>query len=91
MAAVNVQIEKNFKETRLERDERVASERKILDDLKTDAKKIEDAIVQEQTERLEMQNELMNKLQTELARQRKKAERVMKDTQDEFTKDRADN
>ena len=38
-----------------------------------------------------MQNELMNKLQTELARQRKKAERVMKDTQDEFTKDRADN
>lgn len=33
----------------------------------------------------------MNKLQTELARQRKKADRIMKDTEDEFTKDRADN
>jgi hypothetical protein len=44
-------METNFKGTRDERDERVASEKHILEELNTDARKIEDAIALEAQER----------------------------------------
>ena len=66
------------------------NERMILDNLATDAKKIEDTILQEQQERQEMQGDLVNTLGNELNRQRQKIERIKQDTLDEFTKDRRD-
>ncbi len=68
----------------------MAAERQILDNLKADARKIEDAIDTEKAERMEMQTELMNKLDTELKRQRTKIERIKADTLSEFAKDKTD-
>ena len=73
-----------------ERNDRVKNERLILDNLATDAKKIEDSISQEKQERQEMQADLVNKVDTELERQRTKIERIKSDTNDEFAKDRRD-
>ena len=68
----------------------MAAERQILDNLKADARKIEDAIDTEKAERMEMQTELMKKLGTELKRQRTKIERIKADTLSEFAKDKTD-
>ncbi len=43
----------------MERNDRVVNERSILENLATDAKKIEDAIILEQSERREMQSEIV--------------------------------
>ena len=68
----------------------MTNERMILDNLATDAKKIEDTILQEQQERQEMQGDLVSALGGELNRQREKIERIKSDTLDEFTKDKRD-
>lgn len=68
----------------------MTNERMILDNLATDAKKIEDTILQEQQERQEMQGDLVNTLGNELNRQREKIERIKSDTLDEFSKDKRD-
>ena len=54
LAPINAQIDTNLKDTRQERVDRVAAERQILDNLKADARKIEDAIDTEKAERMEM-------------------------------------
>lgn len=51
LAPVNGQIDKNNQDLDDERNDRVKNERMILDNLATDAKKIEDSILQEKSER----------------------------------------
>lgn len=81
-------MESNAKNNEQERDERVHSEKLILEDLKNDARKIEDAINLEKSERQEAQSDLMQQLADELTRQKNKIERIKKDTDSEFKKDR---
>ena len=59
LAPINADIEINNKDLDLERNDRVVNERSILENLATDAKKIEDAIILEQSERREMQSEIV--------------------------------
>lgn len=90
LSPIEAQIEMNTNDLNEERNQRVTNERMILDNLATDAKKIEDTILQEQQERQEMQGDLVNSLGSELNRQREKIERIKSDTLDEFTKDKRD-
>ena len=59
LAPINADIEINNKDLDQERNDRVVNERSILENLATDAKKIEDAIILEQSERREMQSEIV--------------------------------
>lgn len=52
---VKEEIERDFVELEKEKNERVVKEREILENLAEDSRKIEEAILQEQEERLEMQ------------------------------------
>jgi len=63
-------MNKNFVDLEAEKNARVQKEREILENLAEDSRKIEEAILTEQEERLEMQGELVEKLNTELSRQR---------------------
>ena len=67
-------MEKNFADLETEKNDRVQKEREILENLAEDSRKIEEAILVEQEERLEQQAFLVDKLNTELARQRNKIE-----------------
>ena len=80
----------NRKNLTEERNNRVTSERVILEGLKNAASKIADAISQEKAERQDMQGEMVDKLNTELARQKQKIERIKTDSLSEFGKDRGD-
>lgn len=68
LAPINADITQNNTELDLERNDRVVNERLILENLASDARKIEDAIMQEQAERREMQNEIVEVLDNELER-----------------------
>ena len=59
-------------------------EREILENLAEESRKIEEAIITEQEERLEQQGELMTKLKDELQRQRLRIEQIKEDTIGEF-------
>ena len=63
-------MDKNFVDLEAEKNARVQKEREILENLAEDSRKIEEAILTEQEERLEMQGELVDKLNNELSRQR---------------------
>mmetsp|Transcript_31313 Transcript_31313/g.41447 ORF Transcript_31313/g.41447 Transcript_31313/m.41447 type:complete len:118 (+) Transcript_31313:319-672(+) len=66
------QMNKNFADLEAEKNARVQKEREILENLAEESTKIEEAILQEQEERLEQQGDLVDKLNTELQRQRDK-------------------
>lgn len=87
---IKEEIAKDFVELEVEKNARVAKEREILENLAEDSRKIEEAILEEQTERLEQQAELVDKMQTELLRQRVRIEQIKADTIGEFQKDRRD-
>lgn len=87
---VDEQIEKNFVDLESEKNARVAKEREILENLAEESRKIEEAILQEQEERLEQQGELVDKLSEELSRQRSRIEQIKADTLGEFQKDKRD-
>ena len=65
-------MDKNFVDLEAEKNARVQKEREILENLAEESTKIEEAIITEQEERLEQQGELVEKLNTELQRQRDK-------------------
>ena len=65
-------MNKNFADLEAEKNARVQKEREILENLAEESAKIEEAILQEQEERLEQQGDLVDKLNTELQRQRDK-------------------
>ena len=69
---INAQMNKNFADLEAEKNARVQKEREILENLAEDSAKIEEAILLEQEERLEQQGQLVEKLNTELQRQRDK-------------------
>lgn len=72
LAPIHKQMNKNFVDLEAEKNARVQKEKEILENLKEESDKIEEAIVIEQEERLEQQAELVEKLNTELQRQRDK-------------------
>ena len=74
MAPINAQMDKNFVDLEAEKNARVQKEREILENLAEESRKIEEAIITEQEERLEQQGELMKKLNDELKRQRERIE-----------------
>ena len=90
LAPMEAQMEKNFVDLEAEKNARVQKEREILDNLIEEGRKIEDAIMTEQEERLEQQGELMTKLNDELKRQRQRIEQIKTDTIGEFEKDKRD-
>ena len=90
LAPIEAQMEKNFVDLEAEKNARVQKEREILDNLIEEGRKIEDAIMTEQEERLEQQGELMTKLNDELKRQRQRIEQIKTDTIGEFEKDKRD-
>ena len=65
-------MDKNFVDLEAEKNARVQKEREILENLAEESAKIEEAIITEQEERLEQQGELVQKLNSELQRQRDK-------------------
>jgi len=65
-------MNKNFVDLEAEKNARVQKEREILENLAEESAKIEEAIITEQEERQEQQGELVEKLNTELQRQRDK-------------------
>ena len=67
-------MDKNFVDLEAEKNARVQKEREILENLAEESRKIEEAIITEQEERLEQQGELMKKLNDELKRQRERIE-----------------
>ena len=81
---------KEFSNLETEKNERVAKEREILQNLHDEGRKIEDSIKTEKEQREEMQKDLVDKLMNELARQKLKIERIKTDTLGEFDKDRRD-
>ena len=83
-------MDKNFVDLEAEKNARVQKEREILENLAEESRKIEEAIITEQEERLEQQGELMNKLNDELKRQRERIEQIKEDTIGEFKKDKRD-
>ena len=68
LAPIKAQMNKNFVDLESEKNARVQKEREILENLAEESAKIEEAIITEQEERLEMQADLVEKLQTELQR-----------------------
>ena len=90
LAPVHSQMKKNFEDLDAEKNARVQKEKEILENLADEAAKIEEAIVIEQEERLEQQAELVQKLNTELQRQRDKIQQIKTDTLGEFEKDKRD-
>lgn len=87
---VRGQMDKNFVDLEAEKNARVQKEREILENLAEDSAKIEEAIIMEQEQRLEQQGELVEKLSTELQRQRDKIQQIKTDTLGEFDKDKRD-
>ena len=83
-------MNKNFVDLEAEKNARVQKEREILENLAEESAKIEEAITTEQEERLEMQADLVEKLQNELQRQRDKIQQIKTDTLGEFEKDKRD-
>ena len=83
-------MNKNFVDLEAEKNARVQKEREILENLAEESEKIEEAIITEQEERLEQQGELVEKLNTELQRQRDKIQQIKTDTLGEFEKDKRD-
>ena len=79
---------KNLRDLNEERDQRVTSERMILDGLNSDAQKIAGSVETEKIERQEMQGELVQTVHGELDRQRIKIQRIKDDAMAEFSKDR---
>ena len=77
-------MDKNFVDLEAEKNARVQKEREILENLAEESRKIEEAIITEQEERLEQQGELMTKLKDELQRQRLRIEQIKEDTIGEF-------
>ena len=69
-------MDKNFVDLEAEKNARVQKEREILENLAEESTKIEEAIITEQEERLEQQGELVEKLNTELQRQRDKITQI---------------
>ena len=90
LAPIHAQIDKNFADLEQEKNARVQKEREILENLAEESLKIEEAIFNEQEERLEMQGEMVDKLNQELARQKGKIEQIKTDTIGEFNKDKRD-
>ena len=90
LAPINAQMDKNFLDLEAEKNARVQKEREILENLAEESRKIEEAIITEQEERLEQQGELMQKLNDELKRQRERIEQIKTDTIGEFEKDKRD-
>ena len=72
LAPIEAQMDKNFSDLEAEKNARVQKEREILENLAEESAKIEEAIQNEQEERQEQQGELVEKLNTELQRQRDK-------------------
>ena len=72
LAPIEAQMDKNFSDLEAEKNARVQKEREILENLAEESAKIEEAIQNEQEERQEQQGELVQKLNTELQRQRDK-------------------
>ena len=83
-------MDKEFSNLETEKNERVATERTILQNLADEGRKIEESIKTEKEQRTEMQKDLVDKLMNELARQKQKIERIKTDTLGEFDKDRRD-
>ena len=81
---------KNFNDLETEKNARVQKEREILESLAEDSRKIEEAIITEKEERLEMQAELVDKLETELSRQRDMISKIKHDTLGDFEMDKRD-
>ena len=77
-------MDKNFSDLEAEKNARIQKEREILENLAEESRKIEEAIITEQEERLEQQGELVNKLNDELKRQRERIEQIKTDTIGEF-------
>ena len=50
---INEQMDKNFVDLEIEKNARVQKEREILENLNEESRRIEEAIIQEQEERLE--------------------------------------
>lgn len=90
LAPINAQMDKNFSDLEAEKNARVQKEREILENLAEESAKIEEAIQNEQEERQEQQGELVEKLNTELQRQRDKIQQIKTDTLGEFEKDKRD-
>ena len=84
------QMNKNFVDLEAEKNARVQKEREILENLAEESAKIEEAIITEKEECLEQQGELVDKLNTELQRQRDKIQQIKTDTIGEFEKDKRD-
>ena len=87
---INAQMNKNFADLEAEKNARVQKEREILENLAEDSAKIEEAIQLEQEERQEQQGQLVDKLNTELQRQRDKISQIKVDAIGEFEKDKRD-
>ena len=66
LAPIHAEMSKDFADLEAEKNARVQKEREILENLADDSRKIEEAILQEQEERLEQQGELVDKLTKEL-------------------------
>ena len=90
LTPIMAQMNKNFVDLEAEKNARVQKEREILENLAEESAKIEEAIITEQEERLEQQGELVEKLNTELQRQRDKITQIKTDTIGEFEKDKRD-
>lgn len=90
LAPICAQMDKNFADLEAEKNARVQKEREILSNLEEESAKIEEAINNEKEERLDQQGDLMNKLGTELQRQRDKIAQIKTDTLGEFEKDKRD-
>ena len=90
LAPIEAQMDKNFSDLEAEKNARVQKEREILENLAEESAKIEEAIQNEQEERQEQQGELVEKLNTELQRQRDKIQQIKTDTLGEFEKDKRD-
>ena len=61
-------MDKEFSNLETEKNERVATERTILQNLADEGRKIEESIKTEKEQRTEMQKDLVDKLMNELAR-----------------------
>ena len=90
LAPIHDEMDLDFVNLEAERTARVQKEREILENLAENARKIEEAILTEKEERQEQQGELMNKLNTELKRQRDRINQIKTDTIGEFEKDSRD-
>lgn len=73
-----------------ERNSRVQKEREILDTLREESLKIEEALTVEKEERLAKQDELYKRITNEIKRENDWIEAFQARTRSEFAKDRAD-